>query len=224
MRLLFAAVLITLAGCGGGTNNTLTKPEAKWAPPQNVAVVLFANQSNDEDGPVLVRLLTIDIIRAKGYAIQDAETTEKKLSALGITHGGQMGSIKPKDLAKKLGVDGLFYGTVVNFDYKIGILDTTKYVRVNLKFFDGTHDEKLWENEQEYKDVQTRVGNLLSLDAGQIVKDTARDVARDTVVKAVRKSLKSLLGHPLYGESAEAVERTLRPLPAYVAGYGYVND
>ena len=208
LLLIFA---LALAGCA-------TKAEINWHPPVNVAVLPFDNITMDENGPVLARLIFIEHISNMGYNVQDPRHTDEILRNLGITYGGQLGSITPQELVQNLGVDGLFYGTVLKFEYTVGLLNTTKYVRLKAKFIDGWRNLCLWENESGVEETKSRLA-FIGEKPENILNDTATDIGRDLINKAIAYSLKDLLGHPLYNQSDQTVSQTLKTLPDCQPGY-----
>jgi hypothetical protein len=195
------------------------KPENMWKPPQNVAVLPFDNMSNDEEGPILVRSLFARKISEKGFFVQDPDETDEILRDMGITYGGQLKGIPSEELAKKLGVDGLFYGTVLNFEYTIGLFETKKIVRLNARLVDGWRDELFWEAEQESQESKSRIITILTSKPDEMLKNTAADLGGDIAAKVITKSLEGLLNHPLYNHSDRAVNKTIASLPYCEPGY-----
>jgi hypothetical protein len=208
-----AVIFFIFAGCAA------TKPvDPNWMPPQSVAVLPFDNMSLDENGPVLVRLIFIGYLTNMGYIVQAPDRTDAILRDLGITYGGQLNSITPGELVRKLGVDGLIYGTVLKFEYTVGLIDTKKGVRLRASFLDGWRNVSLWESEQGYEESKSRLGFLIDKPR-DIFKDTASDFGRDLMTKAALGSLKGLIGNPLFPQADRAVGLTIASLPDYQPGY-----
>ncbi len=210
--------IFILAGCSS-TSKVYIKSDNIWNPPRIVAVLPFANMSKDEQGPVMVRLLFIQKLNDKGYIVQDPNETDKILQDLGITYGGQLNSITPEELDQQLGVDGLFYGTVLNFEYTVGIIETKKEVRLDAKFIDGWRNVLYWESSQGFVESKSRVFTILGSRPEDMLKNVAADIGKDLVTKAIVKSLKDMIGHPLYIHSEQCISLTLSSLPDYMPGY-----
>ena len=107
----------------------------------------------------------------------------------------------------------------MNFEYSVGIIETKKYVKVNLKLIDGWRDDLFWEAEQEKNDSKSRLGALFSLNIAEVAKNVSEDLGGDIIVKGISKSLKGFLGHPLYSEAKTVVDRTAMTLPGFKPGY-----
>lgn len=221
-RIIFLILIVILFACGPKAK--FVKMDNLWTPPKNVAVLPFENFSNDTEGPNLVRLLFIQQLINKGFNPQNFEETDKILRDLGITDGGQLNSISSIELVKNLGVDGLFYGKLLNFKYSVGILKTTRNVKLNVKLIDGWRNDLYWESEQEHDESKSRLGAIMSLNLKEIAEDAIKDIGKDLLVKGLSQALKGMLGHPLYSVANTAVNNVIITLPYYREGYNPPSD
>ncbi|MBI2071378.1 MAG: DUF799 family lipoprotein [Elusimicrobia bacterium] len=88
--------------------------EAKIKEPPDIfaaqwAVLPMNNETNDLDGPAHVRAVLESGLGQMGLALVNPEEVDVKLKSQGITDGGQLGSMKPKDIGKLLGANYLIY-------------------------------------------------------------------------------------------------------------------
>src|SRR5690349_8925835 len=76
-----------LGGCSLGPRY-LAK---EFHPPQIIAVLPFDNETNDVEGPELVRKALIEVLPRRGYLVLDKESVDTVLrEKFGITDGGQL--------------------------------------------------------------------------------------------------------------------------------------
>src|SRR4051812_16073002 len=107
IKAAFYLMLLLAAGCATGPKYI----SKEFNPPRRVAVLLFANETNDVAAPDLVRKYATEILPRHGYSPMDNEEVAAVLKEkFGINEGGQLGSATPQELGKALRVDGLFYG------------------------------------------------------------------------------------------------------------------
>ncbi|MBU2567514.1 MAG: DUF799 family lipoprotein [Elusimicrobia bacterium] len=170
-----------------------------YGPPSTVAVLPFNNHTIDMDGPVLVRRVFSEKLRRRGYNVKPEEETDDILRKQGITDGGQLPSIKPAKLAEVLGVDGLFYGDLIEFKYVTLGFYNTRVVEANFKLIDGYTGEMLWEDQR--KATKTKIA-LSSEDALEVFKD-----------KLVEKTVDKMLRMPLKEETDLVIKRVISTLP-----------
>src|SRR3989304_6653421 len=113
IRFLFSAGCVTLP------------PPDPNTPVAKVAVLPMANETADMDGCTFVRVAFHQIVPSSYYEAISLDQTDQMLKdKMGITLGGQLdftnpgvGAPSPQEVAKQLGVDGLFYGTLTDFQH-----------------------------------------------------------------------------------------------------------
>lgn len=190
---LIPAAFLLAAGCAA-------KPEfivRPFVPPGRIAVLAFANESNNPEAPQYLRELVCSALRDAGYDLLPLESVDRKLRDAGISQGGQIETKSPQELSDLLKASALLYATVRSFDY------------VTLGFY-----------QRREVSISAR---LVSFGGAQIWRDSAkikqsRIYTRKLREKFVRqltvKALESIFSHPLYPEMFRAVKRLFMTLPA----------
>lgn len=71
------------------------------------------NRSNDINAGVIIRSVFVDEIARRGWNVVPTEESDRMLrETLGITYGGQLAATTPEDVCRAIGVEGVFYGEV----------------------------------------------------------------------------------------------------------------
>lgn len=192
------AVCLAAAACGRAAHKTATR-SANQLGSRRVAVLPFDNQSVDLAGPGIVRGLVTSRLADLGYQPLGADEVDAKLRELGITDGGQLKTLTPKDIGKALGVEGLFYGTLEEFNFTNVGFYLSRVVRVRLRLVSADTGEALWENTGQ------DASRELHVKEGKAKKAFVRGVAR--------KALENMTNTALAKESREAVRKLLRSAP-----------
>ena len=151
LRLLLPVLALYLAGC--------PSPEVRVRHakpfPDTVALLPMDNHSNSLIGPVLLRKLIEDLMAGSSVDVQDTKETDAILRKAGITEGGQLRSIPPEQLGKLLGVEGLIYGELLDFNYtNIGVI-SKRSVKARLFIIDPATGEKLWDATKQEANSRT---------------------------------------------------------------------
>ena len=196
-------LLFFITGCV-----TLPPPDPN-NPVARVAVLPMANETADMDGPTFVRVAFHQIVPSRYYEAIPVDQTDQMLrEKLGITLGGQLdftnpgiGAPSPQEVAKQLGVDGLFYGTLTDFQHLITGFYNKKKVRVKFKLINAKNGDVMWEKEEE---VYNQEFNLSLSGAIQAVANKA-------VEGAVNKAFRA---NPLQGETSQVVHKLRATIPS----------
>jgi hypothetical protein len=105
------AVLLSFAGCAGGSK-AVVPGQAPAAGPK-VAVAPLENRSNDLDASEIIREAFVVEIAGRGWNVVPVAESDRILrDTLGINYGGQLNSTTPEEVCRALGVEGVFYGEV----------------------------------------------------------------------------------------------------------------
>ena len=193
--LIFALAGLFITGCAGPK----VYVSKDFASPLRVAVLPMSNQTTDLDGPPFIRQLIFNKLAERGYTVVPLAEIDAKLQSQGFTEGGQLGAAKPQDLGQWLGVDGLFYGTVVDFNYiNLGYYWQRK-VTVMGRLVSVPSGEKFWEAEKTWMNLN--------------VVTRQQEAERQFAAQLGAKALEKTLHVPLQAESRIAVERLLDTLP-----------
>jgi hypothetical protein len=114
--------------------------------PPRPYVLPFTNETNDVDGPVVLRKKMIEALEDHSYVVKDVKETDEILrDRMGITLGGQLSLTTPQKLGQELGVEGVLYGTLMDFnETTLGAIDIKK-VRGKFKLVDTMTGQNIWE-------------------------------------------------------------------------------
>ena len=190
--LLCAFLLLSLDGCGGRKTTIREEPPLPAATGPKVAVAPLENRSNDISATEIVRSAFITEIGQRGWNVVPAEESDRVLrETLGINYGGQLRSTTPGVVCRELGVEGVFYGDVREWNKTTTGVYNKITVTASFELYakDGT---RLWEG----SDTQSKVavphggreigaeivvnalGNLLLTPMTPYGKAVARNIAR----------------------------------------------
>ena len=110
-----------------------------------MAVLPFYNATNDVGGPKAIREEFQKRVQHRHYSVMPLrEVDEVLLNQMGITLGSQLELTGPAQLGGVLGVDGVVYGYVLNFDDVTTGLYNVKKVRAGFKLVDTRTGRVVW--------------------------------------------------------------------------------
>jgi hypothetical protein len=133
-----------LAGCPARRPPTMYFDASN--PLKRVAVLPMRNDTNDVDGPGVVRQKMIQSLQNRSYSVQDVKETDQILrDRMGITLGGQLELTTPKELGETLGVEGVLYGTLMDFDEMTTGAYNVKKVRGTFKLINTANEQIVWQ-------------------------------------------------------------------------------
>ncbi len=196
-RVALAALLpLCVAGC---PDMAPVKHVAHARPfPRTIAVLPLANAAVNMQGPILVRKLLEMYLMGAQYNYPEDKTVDTALRGIGITDGGQLGSVTPAKLGATLKVDGLLYGEIVRFKYtNLGFL-SKREVEVHLKLVDAGTGEVIFEKARD--EVHSKAA--LSVDA----------MKENLVVGLGTKLIETAMKSPLRPESETVCQGLIRDL------------
>src|SRR3989304_7459799 len=122
MKRIFSFVLIStvllLSACTMPVMKMTTTPPDPSNPIYTVALLPLYNASNDVGAPQMLREMAEKHVHRRGhYNVKTLNETDQILrEQMGITLGTQLDMTSPKQLGETLGVDGVLYGYLINFD------------------------------------------------------------------------------------------------------------
>lgn len=200
-------------------------------PLKRVAVLPMKNDTDDVEGPALVRKRMVEALVNKSYIIKDMKETDQTLrDRMGINLGGQLEMTTPQKLAEVLGVEGLLYGTLIDFgETNLGVLSVRK-VRAKFKLVDAQSGGVFWEKGLGVR-AETRMSGRTANVAGALargsdarekdipwvtinsVSTNERNIGQAFAVNLGVKLLTKAMGVHLDHETREMVRRVTTNLP-----------
>ncbi len=114
-------------------------------PLKRVAVLPMKNDTIDVDGPEVLRKKMVQALEHRSYVVKDTKETDQILrDQLGITLGGQLDLATAQKLGETLGVEGLLYGTLMDFDELTTGAINVKKVRGKFKLVNAMTGQAVW--------------------------------------------------------------------------------
>ncbi|MCG6910963.1 MAG: DUF799 family lipoprotein [Deltaproteobacteria bacterium] len=172
-KLLAGSIMLALmVGCA----MPMPKPSGDPGNPlKRIAVLPLVNDTNDVDAPEMVRERLVSALERRMYNVQPlAETNQILVDQLGITMGGQLEMAESKLLAEKLGVEGLFFGELMDFSETTTGVYNSRNVRGRFRLVNALDDSVFWHNGIGVKSQDTHggtAGDVAVLAAGISDKD-----------------------------------------------------
>ena len=185
-----------MAGCASGPK--FINKEIPF--PTRVAVLPFANETNEVGGPETVRKVFAKMLPLRGYDVQDLQTTSDiLLQQFGINDGGQLGSVTVKELGEKLGVDGLFYGNLLQFvDLPLGFV-RKRVVQAEFKLVETSSQTLLWQDKKKWITPELHL--------------SSEEAKTAFAVQVAERQIEKITGKFLLLESKLVVLNALKELP-----------
>lgn len=151
-RLLLLALLAVFAvSCAARIRHY---PPDYSNPVYTVAVLPFYNATNDVNGPKMIREEFFKRLQHRNYSVMPLKETEGiLLNQMGITLGSQLEMTDAKELGTVLGVDGVVFGYVLNFEDITTGLYNVKRVRAGFKLVDTKTGRVIWSDGQGVKSI-----------------------------------------------------------------------
>jgi hypothetical protein len=140
--ILLVAVLSLMGGC---TLPHMPLPTDPSNPLKRVAVLPMKNDTDDVDGPNVVREKMAEALRNHSYVVMDIKESDQILrDRMGINLGGQLELTTPQKLGETLGVEGVLYGTLMDFDETTTGLYNARKVRGMFKLVNTATGQPIW--------------------------------------------------------------------------------
>ena len=220
-------VLAFLAGCGGMP--ALGPQPDPTNPIKRLAILPLKNDTTDVGAPDFVREKLAAALQKRFYNVQPLEETDRILrDQLGITLGGQLGMATTAQLREALQVEGLLYGTLMNFEEITTGLVNMRKVRGKFHIIDTNTLSVFWENGVGIKSQDTSGGSVGSLTgavalAGSADKEVPWVVIESTssnqgvlegfAAGLTKKLVSKAVGVHLARETNEMIWRLVQNLP-----------
>jgi hypothetical protein len=114
-------------------------------PLKRVAVLPLRNDTNDVEGPEVLRKKMVKALEDRSYVVKDLKETDQILrDRMGITLGGQLELTTSQKLGEELGVEGVLYGTLIDFDESTTGVINVKKVRGKFKLVNAMTGQAMW--------------------------------------------------------------------------------
>ncbi len=220
-------VLVFLAGCGGMP--ALGPQPDPTNPIKRLAMLPLRNDTTDVEAPNFVREKLAEAMQKRFYNVQPLEETDRILrDQLGITLGGQLGMATTAQLREALQVEGLLYGTLMNFEeITTGIVNVRK-VRGKFHIIDTNTLSVFWKNGIGIKSQDTSGGTVGSVAGAVAVAGSAdkevpwvviestssnQSVLEGFAMGLTKKLVSKAVGMHLAHETNEMIWRLVQNLP-----------
>ncbi|MHB8845406.1 MAG: GNA1162 family protein [Nitrospirota bacterium] len=165
--ILIAALTSVVSGC---VVPHVPPPTDPTNPLKRVAVLPMKNDTNDVDGPNTMRNQMVAALKNRSYSVMDIKESDQILrDRMGINLGGQLEMTTPQKLGETLGVQGVLYGELMDFDETITGLYNAKKVRGKFKLVNTLTGQTMWE-----RGLGVKVEQGISSGASALVKLGAR--------------------------------------------------
>lgn len=133
-------------------------------PIYTVAVMPVYNATNDLNGPDMLREMVHNRVAELNYSVKGLEETDILLrDNIGVTLGEQLDTFDtatPQKIGEALGVDGIVYIYLINFDDKTTVLYNVTKVRAGIKLVDTLTGKTVWADGRGVKGEITSGGAI----------------------------------------------------------------
>jgi len=162
MRLSKFLVLFTMLALIAGCAMPTLKPSGDPGNPiKRIAVLPLVNNTNDIDAPEMVRERLVAALQARMYNVQSLEETNLILrDQMGITLGGQLEMADNREMAEILGVEGLFFGDLMDFHETTTGVYNSRNVRGRFRIVNAIADGVFWQNGIGVKSQDSHGGDI----------------------------------------------------------------
>jgi hypothetical protein len=174
----------------------LKKP---YQSPSLLAILPMNNITNDLSGPDVVRTVLQQGLSRKGYRTIPIDVTDEKLREAGITDGGQLTYLTPREVGKLLEVDGLLYGELRDFRLVNLGFYISRQVEADFRLVEVETEELIWQDDKKFATRQ------FTVDPAEAVREFSKE--------AGKKVLENIFKSPLLEETRVVVGMILQTLP-----------
>jgi hypothetical protein len=188
---------------------SIPKPQPDLSNPiHTVAILPFANESNNVDAPKQIRDLLSKKLSAKFYRVLPIEEVDQTLvDELGITLGEQLEDVTFKEIKLKVVADAYIFGNITHYDQTTsGVLNTNR-VRAILKMVKADDESVFWVSNLGIKS-EARSGDLFGSLASlaSAVADGNDEAVQWITIKSKTGGDGSILGNLISGMVDKAVD------------------
>ena len=114
-------------------------------PVRNVALLPMKNDTTDVEGPNVLRKKMAAMLEERAYLVKDTKETDQLLrDRMGINLGGQLDMTTAQKIGEVLGVEGVLYGTLMDFDETTTGVYNVRKVRATFKLVNTMTGQTVW--------------------------------------------------------------------------------
>ncbi len=114
-------------------------------PVRHVALMPMKNDTTDVDGPNVVRKKMAAMLEERAYLVKNVKETDQLLRDLmGINLGGQLDMTTAQKIGEVLGVEGVLYGNLMDFDETTTGVYNARKVRATFKLVNTVTGQTTW--------------------------------------------------------------------------------
>ena len=199
-------LMVFLAGCAGMPMGPAADPNN---PIKRLAMLPIQNDTTDVEAPTFVREKMASAFQRRLYSVQPLEETDRILrDELGITLGGQLEMASVAELREVLQVEGLLYGTLMDYGETTTGLVNIRKVRGKFNIVETSTESVFWENGIGIKSQDTSGGVLGSL-SGAVANAGSDDSGIPWVMIENQSSNRGLLDGLAAGLTQKLVSKAL---------------
>jgi len=141
----FILLVAAISVMGGCAIHHMPLPTDPSNPLKRVALLPMKNDTDDVDGPNVVREKMAEALRNRSYVVMDVKESDQILrDRMGINLGGQLELTTPQKLGETLGVEGVLYGTLMDFDETTLGVYNAKKVRGTFRLVNTATGQPVW--------------------------------------------------------------------------------
>jgi hypothetical protein len=200
-------------------------------PVRHVALLPMKNDTSDVDGPNVMRKKMATMLEERAYLVKDTKETDQLLrDRMGINLGGQLDLTTAQKIGEVLGVDGVLYGNLMDFDETTTGVYNVRKVRATFKLVDTKTGQPTWTGKLGVK-TEVRMSGRTGTAASAVARSSdARDkdvpwvlldstvmsesnVGRAAAINLGAKLFTQAVGLHLDYESTELARRVTQNLP-----------
>ena len=230
MRLSKLLVVLSVIALITACAMPMPKPSGDPGNPiKRLAVLPLVNNTNDVDAPEFVRERLVEALEARFYNVQPLEETNQILrDQMGISLGGQLEMADKQEMARILGVEGLFFGDLMDFHETTTGVYNSRNVRGRFRIVYAANDTILWQDGIGVRSQDSHggaAGSAAVLAAGVVSNDeevpwvildttsTNESILTGMAVGLGTKLISKALGMHLERETNEMIRRVFDTLP-----------
>lgn len=227
--LKLSAVILSLALLSGCAMVQIRHPADPSNSIKRVAILPMKNDTTDVEAPEFVRSKLIAAFQKRQYNVKPVEESDRLLrDQMGITLGGQLEMASIEQLRKVLDVEGVVFGTLMDFGEVTTGLYNVRKVRAKFKLVNTLTGESFWANGLGVKSEESSgglVGSATALVANRAADDGGvrwitlqrqsknRSVLEGLAVGLGTKLIAKATGTHLARETNEVIRRVTANLP-----------